>query len=88
MDSKDMETPIVNCLYITQKWLYKLGYKYKNVYKDVFIDRYKWLDIIENCKVCPNKIEKLKTYIVELDKNGAIKPKRYTLDYIIRDNHW
>ena len=31
-----------------QNWLYKLGFKYKNMCKYVFIKRFKHLDIVKN----------------------------------------
>lgn len=31
-------------------WLYKLGFKYKNIKKDVFINKYKLLNAAENDK--------------------------------------
>lgn len=33
-------------LNISWNWLYKLGFEYKDVKKDVFIEEYKWLDMI------------------------------------------
>ena len=65
-----------------------MGYKYKNIYKDIFINGYKQLDVVENCKVFFNKIIELKPYIVEFDKNSVIKPKVYPLDWVIRGNNW
>lgn len=38
---KEIKILIMICLYIAQKWLYKLRYEYKNIYKDIFINRYK-----------------------------------------------
>lgn len=61
---------------------------YKNVYKNVFINGYEQLDIIEDYKIFLNKIEKLKPYIIKFDENSLIKPKVYLLDYAIGDNHW
>lgn len=33
-------------------------------------------------------MEKLKSYIIEFDKNDIMKPKAYPLDYAIRDNYY
>lgn len=57
-------------LYITQRWLYKLGYEYKDICINVFINRYKQFDIIKDYKNFLKKIEKLKPYMVELRKMG------------------
>lgn len=53
----------------------------------MFINKHEQQDVIEDCKVFVNKIEKLKPYIVEFDKNCAIKPKKYLLDCAVRGNH-
>lgn len=57
-------------------------------YKNMFIGRYKQPDIVEDCKVFLEKIEKLKPYIIEFNKNSIIKSKFYLLDYMVRDNNW
>ena len=54
----------------------------------MFIDGHKRPDIIEDFRVFLNKIEKLKSYIVEFDKNGAIKLKTYPLNYAVGGNYW
>ena len=65
--------------YTASNWLQKLSYQYKNIYKDVFIDRYKQPDIVGDCKIFLEKIEKLKLYTVEFDNNSIIKAKVYSL---------
>lgn len=59
-------------LYTTQKWLCTLGYEYKIVYKDVFIDRHERPDVIEDHKTFLKRMEELKPYMIEFDKNSII----------------
>lgn len=63
------------------------GYNYKNVYKNVFIDKHRQLDIVENCKIFLRKIEELKLYMVEFEENDVIKVKIYLFDWIIYSNN-
>ena len=86
MDLERVEIPIMIQSRTAQRWLYKLGYEYKDVHKDVFIDGHERSDVVEDCKVFLNKIEELKPYIVEFDEDGAIKPKVYLLDCVIGGN--
>lgn len=88
MDLERVEIPIVIWSRIARIWLYNLKYEYKNIHKDIFIDGYEWLDIIEDCKVFFNKMEELKPYIVEFDGDGVIKPKVYLSDCAVGDNNW
>lgn len=87
VDSEGVDTPIVSCSRTAQRWLCKLGYEYKDVHKDVFINRYEQPNIVEDCRVFLNKIKELKPYIVEFDKNGAIKLKTYSSDCAIKGNY-
>ena len=48
MDLEEVETPIMIQSYTTQRWLCKLEYEYKDIYKDVFIHRHEQSDIIED----------------------------------------
>lgn len=52
--------------------------------KDVFIDRHKLSDIVEDYKTFLNKIKECKPYLVEFNKNDTIKNKIYLLDCPIR----
>lgn len=42
---------ITICSNIVQKWLGQLDYKYKNIYKDVFIDEYEQSNIVQDLKI-------------------------------------
>ena len=54
----------------------------------MFIDKHERSDVVEDCKVFLNKMEELKPYIVEFDKDGVIKPKVYLLNCIVSGNNW
>lgn len=68
---------ITICSYIIQRWLGWPGYKYKNLGKDIFINRYKWSDVVEDCKIFLEKIKELKPNIVKFEENNVMK-KRFT----------
>lgn len=76
------------CLCKTWRWLYKLEYKYKSVYKDVFIHKYEQPDIFEDCKIFLKKIKELKPCMMEFNKNDAMKSKGYPSNCTIRNNNW
>lgn len=86
VDPERVETPIVIRLRTARRWLCKLGYEYKDVHKDVFIDGHERLDVVEDRKVFLNKIEELKPYIIEFDEDGAMKPKVYPSDCAVEGN--
>ena len=79
-NTQGIEIPITICLHKARRWLEKLGYEYKNVCKDIFIDGYKQLDVVEDCKNFLKKMEKLKPYMVKFEENGAMKAKIYSSD--------
>ncbi len=45
--------------------------------QDVFVDRHEQSDIVEDRKNFLNKMEELKSNMVEFKKDGTIKPKIY-----------
>lgn len=55
--------------------LKKLGYEYKDIRKTVFLDGHEWSNVFDDYYIFLKKIEKLKPYIVEFKKDGAIKAK-------------
>lgn len=87
VDLQGVETPIVIYLYTAQRWLNKLNYKYKDVRKDVFVDKYKQSNIVKDCKNFPKKMKKLKSYMVEFKEDETIKPKIYLPDCIVRKDN-
>ena len=45
-----VKTLIVICSRTAQSWLCKLGYKYKDVRKDVFVDGQEQSNVLKDCK--------------------------------------
>lgn len=60
-----------------RKWLHRLGFEYKDVKKDVFVDGHERSDVIEDCKRFLEKMEELKPYLVEFNEDGTMKEKDY-----------
>lgn len=60
-----------------------MGFKYKNIKKNVFIDRHKQLNVVENHKRFLNKMKDLKSYLVEFNEDSIIKDKTYLSDYVV-----
>ena len=59
---------------------------YKNV-KDIFLDKHKQSDIVEDCVNFLKKMEEYKSYIVEFFEDDAMKPKIYLFNYTISDKN-
>lgn len=70
---------------MAQTWLNKLGYKYKNLCKYIFIDGYKRSNVIKDYANFLKLIKNLKPYIVEFEKEEIIKAKVYLDNYIVKD---
>lgn len=64
-------------------WFHWLGFKYKDIKKDVFVDKHEQTDMVEDQKRFLKKMKKLKSYMVEFNENGIIKDKKYLLNYIV-----
>lgn len=88
VNSEKIEISIEIQLWIAQNWLYKLGFEYKHIYKNIFINGYEYLNVVKNRNNFLIKIEDLKPYIVEFEENDKIKSKIYLLSCIIRKSDW
>lgn len=86
VNPKGIETPIVICSHTAQNWFHKLGFEYKDVKKDVFIDGHKRSNVVEDCTRFLKKMEELKPFIVEFEANGDMKPKKYPSDCVVGGN--
>lgn len=64
-----------------------LGFEYKDIKKDVFINGYKYLDIIGYHKNYITIINNLKLYLVEFEKNESMKKKNSDDCIIKRDKY-
>lgn len=81
---KKVKISIVIWSCTAQNWLRKLGYKYKNVRKDLFVDEHEQSNVVEDWKNFLKKIKELKLYIIEFEENGAMKSKVYSSDYVVK----
>ena len=87
-NTQGIEISIIICLHTARRWLGKLGYKYKNMRKDVLIDRHKQSDIVKDCKNFFKNIKELKPCMVEFEEGGAMKAKTYPSDCKVRGPNW
>lgn len=55
--------------------------------KDMFIKRYKQLNVNDNCKKNLKKIKKFKFYLVELNKGSIIK-KTFLANFTKKNNDY
>lgn len=64
-----------------------MRYEYKNICKNVFINKYEQLNIVEDYKVLFDMIKKQESYIVKFDENNLIKLKIYLLNCVVGNNN-
>lgn len=83
INPEGMEAPVVICSRTAQVWLNRLGFEYKDVKKDVFIDRHERSDVVKDCTRFLKMMEELKPFMVEFEANGNIKPKVYPPSCIV-----
>lgn len=60
------------CSKTIQKWLNRLGYKWKEVQKDAFLDKHEEKDMVEYKKTFLNEIKLLLPYFVEFFNDGSM----------------
>ena len=83
VNPEEIETPIVICLRTAHIWLRKLGFLYKDVRKDVFVDGHEQPDVVEEQNLFSTQMEESKPYMVEFNEDGAMKAKEYPVDYVV-----
>lgn len=69
MNSKGIFNPIEIRLHTAYNLLHKLGLKYKDVEKNIFIDGYKKSNIVQDCKNFLKIIKKLELYLDKFNKD-------------------
>ena len=74
------EAPIEIRSRTARTWLNKLGYEYKDVRKDVFIDGHERPDVVEDRAKFLKVMKGLKPYMVEFEEDGTMKAKVYPDD--------
>lgn len=84
VNPEGVETPIEICSQTAQNWLCKLGYEYKNVHKDMFIDGHKRSDVVEDRNKFLTRMKDLKPYMVEFEENDAMKYKISLSDCVMK----
>lgn len=80
MDSDKIEMPIVICSRTARKWLGKLGFEYKNIRKDIFINGHEQADVVEDQTRFLQRMKELEPYMIEFEQDGTMKPKTYPSD--------
>lgn len=85
--SQGVKTLIMICLRIAQKWLWNLEYEYKNVSKDLFVDRCERSYFAEDYKNFLKKKKEFKPYVVEFKEDGTMKPKVYFSDFKVNKSN-
>ena len=60
--------------------------KYKDIKKDVFVDGYKWPDMVEDCKKFLNIIKDHEPYLIKFEENRSIKTKNYPNNCVLRED--
>lgn len=59
-----------------RNWLHRLGFEYKDLKKDVFVDGHERSDVVEDRKRFLEKMEELKPYLVEFNEDGTMKDRQ------------
>lgn len=77
-ENGDIDQQLGICLRTAWKWLNCLGYKWKEVQKEVFFDGHERKDVIESWETFLNKIKSLLPYLVEFSKDGTMVSKKYS----------
>ncbi len=67
--------------YSAQRWLCKLSFEYKNVKKNVIMDKHKPSDVIDDSNNFLRLMNELKPYTVKFEEESTMKPKKYLSDY-------
>ncbi len=80
VNRQEVRTPIVIRFRTARRWLNNLGFEYKDVKKDVFIDGDERPEVVEDCNNFSRLMDELKPYTVEFEEDGTMKPKKYPLD--------
>lgn len=75
-----VQSPIEIKSRTARNWLHKLGFEYKDVKKDVFVDGHERPNVMENCKKFLSTMKDLEPYLVKFEEDGSIKTKEYPDD--------
>jgi hypothetical protein len=65
---------------MARRWLNRLGFRWKDIKKGVFIDGHERKDVIQHRETFLHTLHNMLPYMVEFDADGTIQPKEYPLD--------
>lgn len=77
VNPEGIPTPIEIKSRTAWNWLRKLGFEYKDVKKDVFIDGHERPDVVKDRQKILKVIKELEPYLVEFNEDGTIKANEY-----------
>lgn len=80
VNPKGFQAPVEIKSRTARRWLHKLGFEYKDVKKDVFVDGHERPDVIEDREQFLKTKKELEPYLVEFEEDGTMKAKNYPLD--------
>lgn len=63
-----------------QNWFHRLGFEYKDIKKDVFVDGHEQSDVVEDRENFLKMMKDLEPYLVEFKEDGSMKAKSYPDD--------
>lgn len=79
-DPDNPRSPISIKSRTARRWLNCLGYSFRDIKKDVFVDGHGRPDVIEDRAKFLKSIAELEPYLVEFEENGTIETKAYPKD--------
>lgn len=80
LNLKRLETPIKIRFCTARQWLNQLGYIYRDIKKDVFVNGHERANVVEDRKAFLKIMLDLEPYLVEFDSKGNMKDKVYPHD--------
>lgn len=84
VNPKEVRNPIKIRSRTARRWLNRLGYQYRYIGKNVFIDGHERPDVVKDREVFLETMKSLAPYLVEFDKDGNMLPKAYPVDCEVR----
>lgn len=75
------------CFCTAQLWLNKLGYRYTNIKKSVFLAGHERSDVVEDRHHFLSELEKLSPYLVEFQKDGSMVSKKHLANCAVNRPH-
>lgn len=88
LNLKRLETPIKIRFCTARQWLNQLGYIYRDIKKDVFVNGHERANVVEDRKAFLKIMLDLEPYLVEFDSKGNMKDKVYPHDCQVERIDW